>query len=369
MDERKYEVVDPDSSKYKLTADDLKKEKRKEKKKGKKALKVLIALLLVFAIIIGGIAVFINVYLSKMNYGDLDGQVDPNLEAEEVLDFDGQSDADNAIKKNLDDSVLWYDDRIYNILLVGYDLGDEEKVMFEGAYLPRSDSMILLSINTIKNVVNMVSLSRAAYVAIPGHGNKRLNTAHAYGGATTLVETIELNYKIRIDKYITVDFSGFKSIIDILGGVDIDMTQAEAKNIMGTSAAGSYHLDGEHALSYSRLRSIDTDRARTGRQRNVLNAIAGKLRHSSVSTLLELVDETLPMVTTNFSKAELISQATKAPKYISMSIHEDIIPFKAQSLSLREGKEVLILDWAATNKHTHKLLYPDMTPQSFSENK
>lgn len=365
MDERKYEIVNPDDSKYKLTAKDLK----KEKKKSKKALKVLIALLLVFVIIFGGIAVFINIYLSKMNYGDLNSEVNPNLDAEETINFDGQSDADNAIKNNLDDSVIWYDDRIYNILLIGYDLGDEEKVMFDGAYLPRSDSMILLSINTMKNVVNMVSLSRAAYVAIPNHGNKRLNTAHAYGGATTLVQTIEQNYKIRIDKYISVDFSGFESIIDILGGIDIDMTKEEAKNIMGTAVADNYHLDGAHALQYSRLRHIDNDRTRTGRQRNVLNAIADKLKHSSVSTLLGLVDEMLPMVTTNFSKTELVAQATKAPKYISMDIHEDIIPHKAVSLSLRDGKEVLILDWAATNNYTHELLYPDMTPQSFSENK
>lgn len=363
MDERKYEIVDPDSSKYKLTAEYIKNE-RKNKKGKKRALKIFIALLLILALLLGGSAVFINSYLSKMNYGDLQGEVDPNLDADETLEFDGQADADAAIKTNLDDNAMWYDSSVYNILLVGYDLGDEEKVMFEGAYLPRSDSMILLSINSNNNIINMVSLSRACYVAIPNHGNKRLNTAHAYGGATTLVETIEQNFKIRIDKYITVDFSGFTQIIDALGGVDIELSEKEAEYIVNTKQAGTYHLDGESALGYSRLRSIDSDRARTGRQRTVLTAIATKLKQSSAQTLLNLVDVMLPLVTTNFTKGELIVQATKAPTYITMNMEQSVVPREAQSLVLRDGKEVIIMDWEDTNSHLHSLLYPDMTPES-----
>ena len=278
--------------------------------------------------------------------------------------FDNQADADADLRARLSNNVIWYDDRIVNILLVGVDYGDEEAVMFKGAYLPRSDSMILISINTINNVVNMVSLSRAAYVAIPGHGNKRLNTAHAYGGASLLVDTIEQNYKIRIDKYITVDISGFAQIVDALGGVTIEMTAAEAGKVLGVSAAGTYDLDGDEAVYYSRLRSIDTDRKRTGRQRAVLNAIALKLRKSSASTMVDLLDTVLPLVTTNFSKAELLAQVAKAPKYLSMSIHEDIIPHVPYPLSTRDGKEVLILNWDEEDKYIHDLLYPDIIPQS-----
>lgn len=360
MDENKYQIIDPDSDKYKLTAEDLKKEKKK--KSG--AVKVLTALLVVLAILVGSGAVFINGYLSKINYGDTQGDVNPNLDTEESLSFENQANADDDIRKNLDNSVLWYDDRVYNVLLVGVDLGDEEAVMFEGAYLPRSDSMILISINSEKNIINMVSLSRAVYVAIPGHGNKRLNTAHAYGGAKMLVETIQNNYKIRIDKYVTVDISGFTEIIDILGGIDIDMTAQEARYVTGNNYAGTYHLNGEKAVAYSRLRSIDSDRKRTGRQRAVLNAIASKLRHSSVTTMLGLLDEVLPLVTTNFSKTELVSKASQAPKYLAMGINEDIIPHNATSLTMRDGKEVLILNWDETTAYVHNLLYPDMIPQS-----
>ena len=365
MDENKYQVIDPENDKYKLTAQDILEEdkRRKTKKKKNNAVKVLTAIVLVLALLVGSGAVFVNSYLSKMNFGEEQGEIDPAIDKEEQLEFDEQADADEDIRANLSDDVLWYDDRIYNVLLIGVDYGDRVDGKYSN-YLTRSDSMILLSINTINNVINMVSLSRAVYVSIPGYGNRRLNAAHAYGGADLLIETIEKNYKIRIDKYVKVDFSGFENIINILGGVPIEMTAQEAKLVVGKSKAGVYELDGEHAIAYARLRSIDSDRKRTGRQRAVLNSIANKLRVSSASTLLTLLDDVLPLVTTNFTKTELLSQVANAPKYLSMEIHEDIIPHTAHPLTMRDCKEVLILNWAETNKYTHDLLYPGIIPQS-----
>ena len=363
MAEHRYEAIDTDYENRKITAEDLKYRKKRRKKKNKAA-KVLVALLLIFAIIVGSGAFFINSYLSKMNYGDMNAQIDPNLDKDESLEFEGQTDADSAILKNLRNDVMWYDDKVLNVVLAGYDLGDMTE-----KYFPRSDAMILVSINTVKNIINMVSLSRAAYVAIPGHGNKRLSAGHAYGGASLMVETIQQNYKIRIDRYAVVDFSGFTDIIDILGGIDISMSAKEAQDVMGTYAAGTYHLNGAKSLAYSRLRWIDNDRTRTGRQRNVLNAIVDKFKSSSVTTLIGLLDDILPLVTTNFTKTELVTHATKFPKYITMPIHEDIIPYKAHPLTVRDGIEVLILNWADETAYLHNLLYPGMVPQSAKENK
>lgn len=362
MSENRYEVIDPESDDYKLTGKDLLK-----KKKSNKGLKALLAIFLVLLIIVGSGGALLYSYLSKMNYGDSTGDINPDLDKDESLNFENQADADAQIRANLANDVLWYDDRIYNVLLVGIDLGDEEKVMFEGAYLPRSDSMILLSFNTITNTIYMVSLSRAVYVAIPGHGNKRLNTAHAYGGSSLLVDTIQQNYKIRIDKYITVDISGFEQIVDALDGVDVSLSQKEAKYVMGISQAGEYHLNGAKAISYSRLRSIDSDRARTGRQRAVLNAIAAKMRRSPVSNLLNMLNVMLPLVTTDFTKTELLGQIVSAPQYFAMKVNEDIIPHNATTLTMRDGKEVLILNWSETTKYIHDLLYPGIVPQSAKE--
>ena len=80
--------------------------------------------------------------------------------------------------------------------------------------------------------------------------------------------------------------------------------------------------------------------------------------------MVSLLDTVLPLVTTDFTKTELISQITKAPKYLGMTMHEDIIPHKPYPLSARDGKEVLILDWDEEDKYIHDLLYPDIIPQS-----
>lgn len=361
MAENRYEAIDTDYEKYKITAEDLK--YRKKHRKKSKARKIIIALLLIFAILIGSGAFFINNYLSKMNYGDMVAEVDPTLDKEETFEFEGQEDADNKILNNLSDDVLWYDDRVFNVLLVGYDLGDMAE-----KYFPRSDSMILVSVNSVNNTINMVSLSRASYVAIPGHGNKRLNTAHAYGGAKFLVETIQQNYKIRIDRYATVDFSGFSRLIDVLGGVDITMSAKEAQYTVYVNAAGTYHLNGEQALAYSRLRWIDNDRTRTGRQRNVLNSLLNKFKSTPVSTLVGMLDDILPLVTTDFTKTELVSQAAKAPKYFTMPIEESIIPNKPLPQVVRDNLEVILLDWPYEISYLHGLLYPNMIPQSAKEN-
>ncbi len=367
MSENKYQVIDPENDKYKLTSEDILNDakNKKKRKKRKRALTVLISLLLIFTILTGTTAVLMNVYLSKMNFGDSVGEVHPELDAEEDLSFDN-ADANADILANLDDNVMWYDDDIYNILLVGVDYGDRQNGQYNN-YLTRSDAMILVTINTKNSMISMVSLSRAAYVAIEGHGNKRLNAAHAYGGAKLLVETIEKNYKIRIDRYVTVNFDGFQTIVDSLGGVSVSLSSTEARVILGKSQGGTYLLDGEKAMSFARLRSIDTDRDRTGRQRKILNAIANKLRQASAGQLFDLLDNFLPLVTTNFTKTELVGQIVNVPKYLSYSIQESVVPHYYVPLTLRDGKEVLILDWPKTTAHIHDLLYPGIIPQSANE--
>lgn len=362
-DENRYQVIDPDSDKYKLTAKDIidDKKAKKKKKRKKRILIVLLSFFLVFVVLFASCTGVLLGYLNKINYGDTVGEVDPNLDNEEALSFENQAEADAAIRANLDNNVIWHHKDVYNVLLVGVDYGDRKDGQYSN-YLTRSDAMILLSFNTKDNVINMVSLSRAAYVAIPGHGNKRLNAAHAYGGASLLVETVEQNYKIKVDRYVTVNFDGFQSIVDILGGVSISMSAKEARIIVGKSSGGTYRLNGEQAMAFARLRSIDTDRDRTGRQRKLLNAMAAELRKVSVTQLFKLLDEFLPLVTTNFTKTELVKQMTNVPSYLRYSVKEAVIPHNYVPLTMRDGKEVLILDWDETNAYIHELLYPGMVP-------
>lgn len=265
------------------------------------------------------------------------------------------------------DDRLWYNENVVNILLVGYDYGSP------GLQWGRADSMIILSVNKAAREVSLISLSRAAYVSIPGRGKARLNNAHAWGGPELLRQTIELNYKVKIDRYISVGFSGFIQIIDALGGVDIRLTSAEAGYLSTlirrngadpSRGAGTYHLNGELALAYSRTRAIDTDRDRTGRQRKVLTQIAGKARSMSAEQALGFLMEFYPLVLTDFTQAGLAAQAAEALGWADYPVKEAIIPVVAPSLVMRGGQEVLILNWDRVRRDIHAVLYPGLEPQT-----
>lgn len=262
---------------------------------------------------------------------------------------------------------LWYNENVTNILLVGYDYGNE------GLKWGRSDSMIILSVNKAARRVTLVSLSRAAYAAIPGRGRARLNNAHAWGGPDLLIETVELNYKVKIDHYISAGFDSFTRIIDALGGVDIRLTRAEV-NYLDTlmkqngadpsRGAGIYHLNGTLALAYARTRAIDTDRARTGRQRTVLKEIAEKARSMTASQALGFLAEFYPLVLTDFTQAGLAAGAAEALEWADYPLQEAVIPVVAPPLVMRGGQEVLILNWDTVRRDIRELLYPGLEPQT-----
>lgn len=198
---------------------------------------------------------------------------------------------------------------VTNILLVGKDASSS-------GGRPRTDSMILLSVNKKTNSLSMVSLMRDLYVQIPGgYSDNRINAAYRFGGIELLNATIEKNFGIVIDGNVEVDFRQFEKIIDILGGVDINLTAAEAKYLTnmgkyGTLSAGMNHLDGRTALEYCRIRQIDSDHKRTERQRNLLLTVANSAKSMSVTQILELVDQVLPYVRTDLSTGEIIQLAT-----------------------------------------------------------
>ncbi|MGN1478147.1 MAG: LCP family protein [Acutalibacteraceae bacterium] len=270
-----------------------------------------------------------------------------------------QKQANEDIAENISDDVLWYSEDVYNILIAGYDAGATDGATENTPKFYRSDAMIIASINKVKKSIRLISLSRATYAAIPGHGNKRLNTAHAYGGASLLVETIEMNYKVRIDRYVTANFEGFKSIIDTLGGITLELTKEEADFAFDddTLPAGKYTMNGKQALRYVRLRKTDSDRVRTGRQRKVLNEILTRAKNMNTSQQLAFMDAVLPYITTNFSKSELVSKLSEFNTYASWPVSQYIVPKKANQYEMRDGLEVIIVDWAETTKYIHSIMY------------
>ncbi|MBQ3146569.1 MAG: LCP family protein [Oscillospiraceae bacterium] len=200
-------------------------------------------------------------------------------------------------------------DDVINILLVGKDASSADG-------RPRTDSMIVVSINKATNSLSMVSLMRDLYVQIPGgYSDNRINAAYRFGGIELLNATIEKNFGIVIDGNVEVDFRQFEKIIDILGGVDIELTAAEARYLSqfgyyGTLEPGMNHLDGKTALEYCRTRQIDSDHKRTERQRKLLLTVAAKAQGMSATQVWEVINSVLPYVRTDMSESELFDVIT-----------------------------------------------------------
>lgn len=342
----------------------------------KKKQKILLIILAVVIAASSVISITVNHYLNKINYDNgtdrivetyseenrediSESETEPDIDDSEIPSEDRENSselnkADKEIDQNLGTGTVSQSKDIQNILLLGIDYGSSS--------FPygRSDAMILLSLNKSKGVANLVSLSRAAYVNVSGFYNTRLSHAHGLGGASLAKKTVEENYKIKINNYVSTTFASFEKIIDAFGGVRITLTSAEAaamKNKLGSSKAGTYNLNGKNALEYVRIRSIDTDRDRTGRQRKLLVAFSNKLKGMSKSQLLKNVSNVLGYITTDFSKSEILSYAASSAKYLRYETRQYIIPHKPTSLVLRGGYEVLILDWTSEVKYLKQVIY------------
>lgn len=197
------------------------------------------------------------------------------------------------------------DDKLLNILLVGQDRR-------EGQGRQRSDSMILCSINPETGKISMISFLRDLYVQIPGgYSDNRLNAAYAFGGFPLLTDTLYTNFGVTVDGCFEVDFSGFRSVIDILDGVDITLSAAEARVVGVGEEKGEYHLDGAAALRYARIRKLDSDFGRTQRQRKVLSALFEKFGQADAADLMRLLDEILPYLTTDMTNTQIMLLAAK----------------------------------------------------------
>ena len=247
--------------------------------------------------------------------------------AVEILDaeIDDTIDPNNLeLNKNLPDHVV-------NILLIGIDgrTDDMEKGTQHG------DVQIIVSINKEDGSIKLTSVLRDLYVTIPGYKSKnRINVAYQRGGGELAMRTMNRLLDLNIDKYVAINFYGLASIIDALGGMDIELTKQEA-NAINTyirknlkkggydnqvkgyeriplqSKNGVQHLDGIQAVMYARLRSIDNDFARSGRQRKLLELLLGQVLEGGMdmNKLLNLLEVCLPYAKTNINTWDLATLA------------------------------------------------------------
>lgn len=195
-----------------------------------------------------------------------------------------------------------------NLLLIGQD-------RLEGEQRARSDSIILCTFHTDTKELVLTSFLRDLYVKIPGRSSNRINAAYTFGGIPLLNQTLKENFGVTVAGSIEVDFSQFAQIIDVLGGVELELRQDEAELInfeTGSAlSAGVHTLNGSQALSYSRIRRLDADGdfSRTQRQRRVLERLLESYRDANLVTVAKVLKEILPMVTTDMSTREVLRLA------------------------------------------------------------
>lgn len=264
-------------------------------------------------------------------------------------------------KKNayVDESKLYSDRQVTNILLVGVDRRKDNVDS-------RSDTIMLLSIDKKNKKIKMTSFLRDSWVDIPGKRYAKLNSSCTWGGTQLLMDTLEYNFNVRIDHYVMVDFKMFQDIVNKLGGVDVEVTEKEAKYMrdkvhLDVKAGPNEHLTGGEALWYCRIRYLDTDFKRAERQRKVLTAIISKVKAQSPVELLKIAKEVLPDIETDMSKKDLAALGTGALfKYMRYDLVQARVPKDGTwKNAKKKGLAVLELDINANKKYLYDFIYGD----------
>lgn len=314
----------------------------RKKKKKSRLKKFLLILVILLALLGSGLYWLVGVMYDKMNYAQIDSLVKAPMK----------------------------EDGVVNILLIGNDSR-------ENGADGRSDAMILLSISNKTKKIYMTSLLRDMYVEIPGHDGNRLNAAYSYGGAELLMETIEKNLDITVNRYVLVNFEAFANLVDAVGGIQLELSQEEIEYVNGylveynmltgrpqgtdnmdTSVSGLVHLNGPQALAYSRNRYLGTDFGRTERQRKVLTEVIHGLPGALITNPKELTDGLLPNLTTNLTKGECFRLSLMAGKALTYDIVQDSIPQKGtyNNATIR-GMAVLEVDFEANKRYLRENIF------------
>ncbi len=279
--------------------------------------------------------------------GDADQTV-PTLSYEEEMALLGETEVTEAPETTepVETEPPLPDKYITNIMLVGQNWREDEQNKL-------SDTMILCSINRKTKTMTMVSFLRDLYVPLPayaghGPGRNRINVCYALGsswkrssegGMEMLALCIEQNFGIHVDHTIEVSLDSFPRIIDGFGGIEVEVTEAEAQYMtqevgyIGDIEPGLQNLDGLETLAYARIRKIDSDRQRAARQRTVITELVNKCRNMSLSEMNAAVEYVLPSIITDMSNAEITKYVLELlPILKDLKLHSLTCPVDNETL-------------------------------------
>ncbi len=259
---------------------------------------------------------------------------------------------------------------ITNVLLIGVDARDLDEPC-------RSDSMIIATLDNNNKKVKLTSLFRDTLVDIPGHGEAKLNAAYMLGGPELLMKTVKETYNVSIDKYIIINFWGFETIVDYIGGIDVDVKDYQLEELnkyIGESTggndcpvekAGIQTLNGKQALSYARIRyNVGDEYERTDRQREVIFKVMEKLQNTKPSKYLGIMNTMLEYIKTNIDPLEALNMAYTIYKFPSLDVEQLQIPLVAlsETRNYKELGSVFLMDRLQNASILYNFIYENKYP-------
>jgi len=258
--------------------------------------------------------------------------------------------------------------KITNIALFGIDAR-------EGEENSRADAIIIMSINPMTGKIKLISVMRDSYVDIGDGYWDKINHSYYYGGPEGAIATLNSNFNLNITDYVTVDFSSMAQAIDALGGVDIDVDEEELPqvNINGYEVCTGYqeltqmgyvHLTGDQAVGYARIRNIDGDKARTGRQREVVMAAVEQIKTKKILELPGIVKQVIPMLETSMSYSEIMAFLPMLKNDIVLE--QTVIPGDYDGAYDAYINEVYYMayDLESATEHIYDFIYEDIDPNA-----
>lgn len=350
--------------------------KSNKKKKNKKAALIILSVILVLIIALVGFGIlFVNGKLNLIGY-DESTTIDTNQEFVETDDdkmsFEEMDDATGSDYKSIlknwatNGGEKMSNKNVINVLLIGSDASAEEPGRSNITDKGNTDAMILVSIDKVNKTVKLVSFMRDSYTYMDGFDRyAKLNAACANGGPAYLVETIENDYKIEINGYALVDFDSFRQVIDVLGGVNVDVPQYVANYLSGSKgtfpSGDNVLLNGDQALRFSRIRKSDAngDVSRVQRQRQVISALINKCKGASLSQINDVADVILANVRTNIGKKEILSYATQAVTdgWANYALTEITMPTPDARYGYSGSAWIWVVDYPLAAQNLQKELY------------
>jgi len=336
----------------------------------KKLWKGLLILLTVLVLLAGALVGFVVSKLSLIDYDDgsrkepaaatptdvVDAIPEDTAFEELVVDVSGLEEMETL--PVIPDAEIQKKDDVVNILLLGTDSYDGALTKYA-----RSDAMILVSINKTDKTVKLVSLERGMGVymetgEMAGQWDL-LTHAFRWGGSELVCDCVENHLRVEVDHYVRVTFNTVQTVVDAIGGIDMELTGAEAEALRVTFPnlrSGWNRLNGQQALSFARLRSIDSDWQRVERQRKVILAAVDALKNASLLDLNNLLDQTLPLIQTDMSMLEIADLMLYAPNFLQSQFDQMTIP-KQGTYGYKDGITGFAVDFEENSRILREFLY------------